>query len=173
MKATMQKGFTLIELMIVVAIIGILAAIALPAYQDYTVRSRVSELAVMASGAKATVSENIANNGGTIATGACQGVNTTTTATKNMASLACADATGVITVTGTDAAKNQQLVYTPTVAADNSAVRWTCTKGADTEDKYVPAECRGAAAGGGAAGGGAAGGGAAGGGAAGGGAAGG
>ena len=56
MKRTMrsvQKGFTLIELMIVVAIIGILAAVALPAYQDYTVRGRVSELAIMASGAKA------------------------------------------------------------------------------------------------------------------------
>ncbi|MEQ8034230.1 prepilin-type N-terminal cleavage/methylation domain-containing protein, partial [Xanthomonas sp. WHRI 6106] len=59
-----QQGFTLIELMIVVAIIAILAAIALPAYQDYTIRLRVTELAVMASSFKTTVAENIANNGG-------------------------------------------------------------------------------------------------------------
>ena len=72
----MQQGFTLIELMIVVAIIAILAAIALPAYQDYTIRSRVSELAVIASAAKTTVTENIANNGGTMPTDACAGVNT-------------------------------------------------------------------------------------------------
>jgi type IV pilus assembly protein PilA len=133
-----QQGFTLIELMIVVAIIGILAAIALPAYQDYTVRSRVSELAVLASGFKATVGENIANNG-TINTSACLGVTTITVATKNALSSACAS--GVLTVTGTTAAKSVVLTYTPTLTADG-IIAWECVVGAASDNKYVPAECR-------------------------------
>ncbi len=140
MKANLQKGFTLIELMIVVAIVGILAAVALPAYQDYTVRGRVSELAIMASGAKATVSENIANNGGVMPADACIGVNTFNTATKNTASLACTAASGVIVATGTASAKSVALTYTPTINAGN--VSWACTTGAN-DKKYVPAECRG------------------------------
>ena len=138
-----QQGFTLIELMIVVAIIGILAAIALPAYQDYTVRSRVSELAVLASGMKATVGENIANNGAIVA-GSCSGVAIVATATKNAASSTCTDATGVIAVTGTAAAKNVVLTYTPTLNADG-VIAWACTSAAGNF-KYVPAECRTAAA---------------------------
>ena len=147
MKRSVQQGFTLIELMIVVAIIGILAAVALPAYQDYTIRARVSELAIQASAAKATVGENIASMGGVLDAGAgyCKGViagnaasvNITTT---NTATFACADATGVITVTGTAAAKNVALVFTPTLAGGD-AIKWTCTTASDK--KYVPAECRG------------------------------
>ena len=139
-----QQGFTLIELMIVVAIIAILAAIALPAYQDYTVRSRVSELAVIASGAKTTVAENIANNGGTIPSNACAGVDTNIPASAtNTASMTCANATGAIAVTGdTTLTKGTVLTFTPT-ASQSSAVgtTWECV-GSGSQAKYYPAECR-------------------------------
>ena len=135
-----QAGFTLIELMIVVAIIGILAAVALPAYQDYTVRGRVSELAIMGSSMKATVTENIANNGGALAPDNCVGVNQLTTATANTATSTCTAASGVITVTGTTKAQGVILVLTPTAAA--GAVTWKCSVADSTKHKYVPAECR-------------------------------
>jgi type IV pilus assembly protein PilA len=136
-----QQGFTLIELMIVVAIVGILAAIALPAYQDYTIRGRVSEGLALASGVKALVSENIANNGGVIAAGACRGF-TPPAATTNVQSVACADTTGIITVTmNATRAAGVVLTVAPASTAAAGAVTWRCTVPA-ASNRYVPSECR-------------------------------
>lgn len=138
-----QAGFTLIELMIVVAIIGILSAVALPSYEGYTVRGRVAELAVVAASFKAAVAENITNNGGVILASVdnCKGVVGLPSETRNTRTYSCTPETGVITVTGTPAARDVVLTFTPRTDG-TSGTRWTCSTDADNY-KFVPAECRG------------------------------
>ncbi|MGB1562358.1 MAG: pilin [Sinimarinibacterium flocculans] len=139
-----QQGFTLIELMIVVAIIGILAAIAIPAYQDYVIRSKVTEGLSIASAAKTTVSEN-AMNGSSLALGW-----SAPSATDNVTSVAVNTNNGQITITYTATAGNGTIIMTPTAGGaalaagtvPNDAIAWACTSGT-LQDKYRPANCRG------------------------------
>lgn len=140
----MQQGFTLIELMIVVAIIGILAAVAIPAYQDYTVRAKVTEGLGIADSMKIIVAENAAN-GSDLDLGA-----PAATSTNIVASAGITQATGVITVVYTAEAKAITITLTPEaggVALANGVVptdpiEWVCAVGAAADDKYVPANCR-------------------------------
>jgi len=136
-----QQGFTLIELMIVVAIIGILAAVALPAYQDYTTRAKVSEVVIMASPAKLAVAETVSSLGGLASLTAANSGYVFPGATKYVSGVTITDATGVVTATSivNNAAGN--IVLTPVeVAAGTGQLRWTCTTTINV--KYVPAECR-------------------------------
>lgn len=137
-----QTGFTLIELMIVVAIIGILAAVALPAYQDYTIRAQASEGMSLASGLKIQVADVYADEGalGGINSGA-DGIPAAATVNGKYTTQV-AVASGVITATyGNDANANlaaQTLTLTPTV--NTGSLEWDCD--ASVADNYMPAACR-------------------------------
>jgi type IV pilus assembly protein PilA len=125
----LQKGFTLIELMIVVAIIGILAAIAIPAYQDYTIRAQVSEGMNMAAAAKAAIAESYLNRGLAPVNRTQAGMTATAGDTSGKYVQSVEVANGLITVTyGNEANANingNTLTITPYLSADRS-VAWRC-----------------------------------------------
>lgn len=137
-----QQGFTLIELMIVVAIIGILAAVAIPAYSDYITRSKVSEGIALASGAKTAVSEFTFSQNTFPTTNGQAGL--ATTITSQYVNSVNVGANGVITVvmnaTTSGAAGN--IAFTPSRAG--GSINWTCTGAATSvADNFLPANCRG------------------------------
>ena len=145
-----QQGFTLIELMIVVAIIGILAAIAIPAYKDYTIRAQVSEGLSLASGAKAAVSEYYMDSGTFPVSNDEAGISDAASIVGRYATTVTVSDPGLITVTYNNATTHADLVaqagvlvLTPTANAGQASVTWTCDTAATTlPAKWLPAACR-------------------------------
>ena len=140
-----QQGFTLIELMIVVAIIGILAAIAIPAYQDYTIRAQVSEGLNLAGGAKTAVAEFYQDRGVFPADNNEAGLSAAADINgKYVQSVTVGAADGVVTVLyGVDAHAtiNGQSI-TLSAADATGSITWTCLSSGVIQDKHLPAACR-------------------------------
>ena len=144
MKERVQQGFTLIELMIVVAIIGILAAVAIPMYLDYAVRTQVGHGIVLASGAKASVTEYYQDQGAFPADNATAGLSAPNTITGKYITQVEVVAGGAIQVTyGNDVnTKILNAVLTMTPTDNQGSVAWTCAGDATLVDKWLPSACR-------------------------------